>query len=90
MRYQFEIPSVDDARKFLRDRPYQDTAFKDAVECGRRLMPVTTPEERAEAHAFNVERAARLAPARKVCLRGDCDECTCVDPVGLAQENGAL
>lgn len=60
MNYQFEIPTEDQARRVLTGRSYQAEMYRDAVACVRRLMPVTTAQERAEAHAYNVERAARL------------------------------
>jgi len=50
--FQFEIPTEATARAALIGRSYQDTGHHDALTCQRRLLPVTTPQERAEARAF--------------------------------------
>jgi len=56
VRWQFEIPTEEQAREQLKGRSYQDTMFKDAVSAQRRLMPVTTPQELAANKAWLEEQ----------------------------------
>lgn len=52
-RWQFEIPTRAEAEAFLewrrRESVYQTDEHANTIVCQRRLLPVTSPEERAEA-----------------------------------------
>lgn len=59
-RFQFQIPTEDEARSVLRSTVHQAEMYPDKIAATRRLQPVTIEAERAAAHAYNVERAARF------------------------------
>lgn len=58
MSFKFDIPTEDQARSLLalrrRGVGLQDEMYKDAIACQRRLVPVTTPEERAAAREYSL------------------------------------
>jgi hypothetical protein len=62
MRWQFEIPTEEQARSTLTDRSFQAEMYRDAVACNRRLMPVTTAAELEENRAWLDARRANQPP----------------------------
>lgn len=55
-RFQFQIPTEDEARAILGAGVHQAEFYPDKIAALRRLLSVTSADERATAHAFNLAR----------------------------------
>jgi len=59
-RFRFDPPTPEEAREFLewrrKNRMYQGELYQDALICERRLIPMTTEEERRAVREFNEDK----------------------------------